>query len=309
MEKIFVSIACFMDIDIVNTIEDCLKQAKHPERIIFGICYQYDPTDEDCLQIYNNNKQFRINRIHYNESKGPTYARGIIYNMFKDEDYYFQIDCHTRFFKNWDTKVIACLNECKKRNNKAILSYYPFDTNTKTVNKKSIAICDTSKIGVISEKLGIRTGSKLVLLKRCPKKNLDISAAMLFFDKNAYNDVVFDDTLYHGYHFEEQTLLAIRYWTSGYDIFTPSNHIILTEYKTNRKRLKIQPFLNIKMKQNSFDLTCHRLKLKYNSKFKNYNKSLLGNERSVEDYFKMIGIVDKLNEVFPNNFLQFNKDN
>ena len=33
MSKIFVSIACFMDNDIVNTIEDCLNKAKHPDNI------------------------------------------------------------------------------------------------------------------------------------------------------------------------------------------------------------------------------------------------------------------------------------
>lgn len=307
MEKIFVSIACFMDNDIVNTIEDCLKQAKYPERIIFGICYQYDPNDEDCLQKYENSEQFRINKIHYKLAKGPTYARGIIYKMFKDEDYYFQIDCHSRFFKNWDSKIIDCLKECKKINHKAIISHYPFDTNSKTVDTRNIGICDTSKFKFIDKKKGLQMFGKIELLKKCPKKNWDLSAAMLFFDKNAYHDVVFDDTLYHGYHFEEQTLLAIRYWTSGYDIFTPSNHIILTEYKTNRKRLKHKPHLNLEMKKNSFNLTCHRLKLKYDSQFENYNKSLLGNERSVEDYFKMVDIVDKVKEAFPDNFLDFNK--
>lgn len=307
MEKIFVSIACFMDNDIVNTIEDCLKQAKQPERIIFGICYQYDPNDEDCLEIYNTNKQFRINRMHYSEAKGPTYARGIIYNMFSDEDYYFQIDCHSRFFKNWDSKIIDCLNECKKINKKAIISHYPLDSNRKTINKKYIGICDTSKFKSIDKVNGLKLFGKLTLIKKCPKTNWDISAAMLFFDRNAYHDVVFDDTLYHGYQFEEQTLLAVRYWTSGYDIFTPSNHIILSEYLTNKKRLQKKPTVDLEMKKNSFNLTCHRLKLKYDSNFENYDKSLLGNERSVEDYFKMIDIVDEVNNAFPDNFLDFNK--
>ena len=36
--KIFVSIACFLDKDISNTIEDCLNKAAYPENIIFGIC-------------------------------------------------------------------------------------------------------------------------------------------------------------------------------------------------------------------------------------------------------------------------------
>ena len=40
MSKIFISIASFMDNDIVNTIEDCLNKAKNPDNIVFGICSQ-----------------------------------------------------------------------------------------------------------------------------------------------------------------------------------------------------------------------------------------------------------------------------
>ena len=45
MSKIFVSIACFMDNDIVNTIEDCLNKAKYSDNIVFGICLQSEDDD------------------------------------------------------------------------------------------------------------------------------------------------------------------------------------------------------------------------------------------------------------------------
>ena len=72
--KIFVSIACFMENDVLNTIKNCLEKAEYPDNIIFGICFQHDPED-DYLKIYDNNPQFRIHRMHWNEAKGPTYAR------------------------------------------------------------------------------------------------------------------------------------------------------------------------------------------------------------------------------------------
>ena len=43
--SIFVSIACFMDNDIINTIEDCLNKATRPDDIVFGICSQMDIRD------------------------------------------------------------------------------------------------------------------------------------------------------------------------------------------------------------------------------------------------------------------------
>ena len=112
MNKIFVSIACFMDKDILNTIKDCLEKAEHPENIVFGICLQYDPND-DFLKIYDNNPQFRIHKMHWNQAKGPTYARYFCTQLLKDEEYFLQIDCHSRFFDNWDSKIINELCKCE----------------------------------------------------------------------------------------------------------------------------------------------------------------------------------------------------
>ena len=44
--KIFVSIACFMDRDIINTIDDCFKKAKNLKDLVVGVCFQYDPEDD-----------------------------------------------------------------------------------------------------------------------------------------------------------------------------------------------------------------------------------------------------------------------
>ena len=67
---------------ILNTINDCLEKAEHPENIIFGICLQYDP-NEDFLKEYDNNPQFRIHKMHWKNALGPAYARGIIYDLFQ----------------------------------------------------------------------------------------------------------------------------------------------------------------------------------------------------------------------------------
>ena len=76
MEKntIFVSIACFMDEDIVNTIDDCLNKAKYPEKICFGVCLQYDPED-NFFSKYDNHPQVKMKRMHWKEARGPTFAR------------------------------------------------------------------------------------------------------------------------------------------------------------------------------------------------------------------------------------------
>ena len=302
MNNIFISIACFMDKDIINTIDDCLKKAQNPKNIVFGICLQHDP-DDDFLQNYDNNPQFRIHKMHWNEAKGPSYARGIIYDLFDNEDYFFQIDCHTRFFDKWDSKIIESFNLCKKINTRSIISHYPVNINN--MNDNLSTIINISTVRCIDINHGIKTHGRYVLLKDCPKKSWGTSAAMLFFDKQAYKDIPYDKEIYNGLQFEEQVVIAARYWTYGYDIFTPSQHIISTEYLTNRYRQKFNPPTDSNRKRETYNRLCHIMKLKYNEKYLNLHDGYLGNERTIEDYYKMLNIYDKIKEVFPNNNLNF----
>ena len=127
MNKIFVSIACFMDPDVINTINDCLKKAKNPDNIVFGICSQTDLNDNS-LEIYKGLSNFKIIKIDWREAQGPTYARYLISKLVTDETYFLQIDAHTRFFDNWDEIAINCLNECN--DSKAILTAFPINIKT-----------------------------------------------------------------------------------------------------------------------------------------------------------------------------------
>lgn len=301
MSKIFVSIACFMDNDIVNTIEDCLNKAKHSDNIVFGICLQSED-DDKCLDKYKGNKQFKIKHINWSQARGPAYARGIIYDMFSDEDYFFQIDCHTRFYQNWDEKIIKCFNDCKKINNKAIISHYPVNIND--IGKKDDIIVNISTVRCIDINMGIKTHGRFINRSQCPKKSWGISAAMLFFDKKAYNDIPFDKDIYFGLQFEEQVVLAARYWTSGYDIFTPDEHIIATEYITNRKRQKRGVPRIPNLQKETYDRLCHIMKLKCICKYDGTVNSRLGNERTIEDYYKMLNIYDKVKNTYPDNWLE-----
>ena len=300
MSKIFVSIACFMDSDIIHTIDDCLASATYPENIVFGICYQHDPND-DCLKKYEHNKQFKIIKMNWKEAKGPAYARGVIYDLFSDENYYLQIDCHSRFYKNWDTNIINCYHECKKMNNKIIISYYPINILNMNKPEHENHIANITTVRCIDKHVGIKTHGRFIDINDAPKTSWGLSAAMLFFDREAYYEVPFDKEIYHGLQFEEQVVLAARYWTHGYDICTPNKHIISTEYITNTKRYSERPIINTTLKNQTYQRLTHLLKLDYNPTFDNNN--YLGNERKIEDYYKMLMIYDKVKEVFPNNYL------
>jgi len=304
--KIFVSIACFMDRDIVNTIEDCLEKAKDPKNITLGICLQYDP-EYNFLEKYDNHPQIKIKRMHYTEAQGPAYARGIIYDMFTDEDYFFQIDCHTRFYQYWDEKIINHYKYCCSIHPKVVISHYPINITNMNEEKQLKQIAHISTVRCIDEKNGIKTHGRFINIDSKPIESYGISAAMLFFDKNVYHDVPFDKDIRGGLQFEEQTVLAARYWTNGYNIYQMNKHIIATEYITNTQRYNERPIINHALKQKTYDKLCHIMKLKYNETYINNKNSILGTERRIEDYYRFLNIYDKVLSTYPNNYINKNK--
>lgn len=224
MSKIFVSIASFMDNDIVNTIEDCLNKAKYPDNIIFGICSQMDLRDT-YLDKYDNNKNFKIIKLHWHKAQGPTYARYLISKLILDEKYFLQIDSHTRFFDNWDEKAINCLNECNDSN--AILTAFPIPIQ-KMNNINYPLNISTNKFHSLSYD-SIKLGS-ICCDNKSFVKTYYLSAAFLFGPAEFLKEVPYDPHLTYSYQTIEQQFYAVRLFTYGWNLYKPSSHILATHY-------------------------------------------------------------------------------
>ena len=79
--RIFISIACFLDADIVLTIKDCLSKAAEPDRLVFGVCLQ-SAQGEPFFDEFKDHPQVRLFEIDYRQAKGPTYARYLCVRAF-----------------------------------------------------------------------------------------------------------------------------------------------------------------------------------------------------------------------------------
>jgi len=311
-DKVFVSIACYMDKDIINTIEDCLKNAKNPKRIIFGVCLQFDPSDR-FFEKYENHPQIRIKRMDWKEAKGPMYARYFCTKLVKDEEYFLQIDCHTRFYENWDETIINELHKCEEQHNKCVISHYPLNINRMNDPnwQKKIGMIKTFRyINVDS----IKSHGSLQDLPIEPKQSYGIMAAMKFMRVKSLLEVPYDIKTYHGYHGEEQFYYSVRLWSHGYNCYTPTKHILAMEYGTNRDRLTSESKSHLAKDSGLWNQRTWR-KCKYYMRldslesidYDDYiddvlqNQKLygLGDKRNVIDYFKMVGIHDKLLTLFP----------
>jgi hypothetical protein len=129
LPKILLHLPAYREPELIPTIKDALKQATFPERLVFGICRQYNPEDGfDNVDEFRNDSRFKIYDMLYTEAKGLPYARAIINEkLLEDEDFVLQLDSHHRFVEGWDVTLTGWYNELLKEGyNPLICGYLPY---------------------------------------------------------------------------------------------------------------------------------------------------------------------------------------
>jgi hypothetical protein len=132
MDKLFVSIASYEDLCLVPTIEEALKNAKYPDRIVFGLGLQFkNPPNLDFLK----NKKVIYFKTG-DDRPGIVRVRHEISKLISDEKYFLQIDSHSHFMPSWDEELIDLLNHAFLVNNSkdAVLSGVPSDIVGKDIH-------------------------------------------------------------------------------------------------------------------------------------------------------------------------------
>ncbi|WP_049802551.1 GlcNAc-transferase family protein [Gloeothece verrucosa] len=95
MDTIFIQIASYRDRELVPTVLDALAQAAHPERLSFGICWQYQTEEElQYIEPLKNLKNCRIDAVSAAQSRGACWARSRTQKLWRGERYTLQIDSH-----------------------------------------------------------------------------------------------------------------------------------------------------------------------------------------------------------------------
>lgn len=228
---IFISIASYRDKQCISTLKDIFINAKYPHNIYIGICQQNNKNNknEDCTLISECiqdglciKNQIKTINIDYHDAKGPAYARYYCSTLYNNETYYLQIDSHINFIKNWDDILINMHTKLPKN---SIISTYPLDYKDR--NSTGVPyICESlyktyKHIPEYQSYIQAKTNN--------PRLTFIIAAGFLFMPQQAVIDVPFDPYLPYLFMGEE-TLLAARLWTSGYNIYSPNINIVYHDY-------------------------------------------------------------------------------
>lgn len=228
--SIFISIASYRDPVLIKTIESAISKANRPDDLHFGLVIQDIKKEIPDLSKYKNISTIIM---HPREAMGAGFARDKAISLLEDQQYFLQIDSHTIFADGWDDIAISELNKAKQiaNNDKVLLSYFPPPFYVE--QNKSISIIKNDKKQLpyptkqkpIINKQGEWTAERIEFTdkdRNSPELSSTVLGGFIFADADLVREVPYDPEISF---FGEEICFAMRAWTRGWDIYSPSKII------------------------------------------------------------------------------------
>ncbi len=227
-KTIFISIASFCDPHLQFTLAGLFDKASEPDRLRVGVVDQSSDLNRSWIAAQSWAGQVQYLQLHPVDSRGCSWARSLAFSLYREEDYFLQIDSHTHFEDGWDTSLIDQLGFVQAVNPKAILSCYPppfdFDEAGKPFPSQDSSasaywLRPMPELELKEDDLTLRFLTEYV-------DDADfvvghhVGGGFIFTSGNFIHDVPYDPYMY--FHGDEQNI-ALRAFTRGWTIFHPRN--------------------------------------------------------------------------------------
>ena len=286
--KIFVSIASYRDIQCSYTLQNIINMAKNPSNLVIAIFQQNDSSDKECVfdSIDLKGSTIKIIKCSNVEARGPCWARFILQQLWSGEEYFLQIDSHTRFVQDWDKLSIAELN--KSPNIKTCLTNYVSLYNLQTGTCDNNPLRNSLYIAEIDQDDGFfRYNSHFVdFIEKLPISK-GWSGCFSFSRSNILHDAPYDPYTPFLFFGEEMDIHA-RLFTRGWDVYAPTIPICFTVFDRSYRHT----FWEHPDQQNVSYLSKLRLYYRFGlikdgvpkEVLKDMDKYSLGNEKTFEEF-------------------------
>lgn len=226
MASIFVQIASYHDYELPRTILDCMNKSSGENIINFGVhlCYVKD----DIFIPDLDNIKLKKSKAPENIGVGP--GRFIANSFYNDEDYYLQIDSHTRFDKNWDLDLIESYSLYKSVGCDPVLSTYPgqyfykdyelqfYNQGVSYIEFNKDFSYDFKNNKILPQKMEFSDDGSIFIKS--------IAAGLVFGEGKISKFIIDKNVFYWG----EETLMAINLFMAGYDLMIPKKQVIYHLY-------------------------------------------------------------------------------
>lgn len=306
--SIFISIASYRDPLLQNTVVDAYRNASNPGDLVFGIVDQSDKDETFRLNELPFRQQIRYHRVDPIYARGACWARSVAQSLWSNEDYYFQIDSHTLFEPGWDTHLIENYKMLVQYHPKPVITAYPHAFEV--VNNDITNLNRTKFSGMLTLVAGegfagehdmyVHTKAR-ILGHTDPVHGYLISGNYLFTTGKVVQEVPYDPFLFFS---GEEHSLALRLWTSGYDIFHLPEVPIYThygrDYRTTMWSDTLEAHRPVKWWQ--WDMKS-KARLADVVTGKDLGAYGLGRVRTLEQYIELTGIDYKTRKLLPKSLV------
>lgn len=248
--SIFVSVPSYRDPETWHTIRSAFARARNPRRVHAGVFYQRSANDADVLEELRNvckelgdkadvfqiaSENTTVLEVDHMQAKGPTWARQQIQeHMYGGEDFMLWIDSHTMFAQDWDVLLLrqwVLADDCK-----AVITVYP-EEYKRTEARHGASTLLPSRPYFMAFKSFESDGMPTFESRPCtgsvvpqrPFRSIALSAGFCLMPRSAVVDVPClknTPNMFYG----EEYLMALRLWTHGYSMYSPTIIPVYTLY-------------------------------------------------------------------------------
>ena len=225
-DRIFVSIAAYRDAELARTVRDLFSHAARPHALTVAILEQSEETMPSPERP--RGARLILDHCHPAESLGACWARAQLQRRFDGEDYFLQLDSHHLFQPGWDAILLEQFAACPAE--RPVLSAYlpPYELRRGRPRKNGAAstamhFSHFDNDGVII----YRSYSYEREMPGPPMPARFFSGHFAFARREFVEGVPYDPELYF---YGEESSMAARAFTNGFELFHPGRTIAWHHY-------------------------------------------------------------------------------
>lgn len=299
---IFVGIPSYRDPELIITLKDLYNKAVYKDRVYIGVVEQNNTKEDNwkCFSKYFYEKEdptwgdqhIRCRSLDYTETKGPTWARHLIEELYRGEDYVLMLDSHIRFEPGWDCELLEMIKKTR-RPQRTVISVYPEgfereeDKDTKEVSYKIPhrrywriqSLKDFNNDGMLE----FESSSDPAIRPGVPMYTNLVGACFYFAHSDMYKLVPFQPNTPFLF-FGEELFLSARLWTHGFDIVSPTHSVVYHYWKREYRKTYWENDKDALRRESIQHITDIMNRKKVDPKYG------LGEVRSIDQFWDYLGV-------------------
>jgi hypothetical protein len=289
MKSIFIQLAAYHDYELPETILDCIEQSSGKYQLNFGVHLCYKDNNDIVLPDLPN--------IQVATSKAPKniglgWGRYLAHQFYNGEDFYLQIDSHSKMDKNWDLKLIEQIYDYQLHGfAKPLITNYP---RNYWYDENGLFGCD---IGTDSSEIKFIENPEQFKESLLPSQTAYTTRKNNVFSKSISGGSVFTvgqfispntDISFYG----EEIFIAARAYTHGFDLLIPKEQFmyhLYFDHKNPTRNKRTMVWKDYPKEFNEMDIISRDL-IKKMFKENIVGEGFLGTARTLKEFEQFSGL-------------------